>query len=173
MTTDENAQQAAEPHELELHECLDPDRLRNAEGVFRIFHVVVPVDTPRQRLVVPRFWIRSAHKFSSPAIDQAPDWIICRPPDGSWFAWLLVVSVSAEGVEVVSLASTELPHRRGVFGSRLGPQGTNLEDFHFEDLGPGEGCQVVRTHDNHPMYKGQTRDQCTRWLSSHLRTVRV
>jgi hypothetical protein len=171
----ENSGQAApseRPEILAMDQRLDPVRLQNAENVFRIWHVTVPIGTPVERVLVPEFWSRCAQKFISPAIDQPPDWIICRPPDRSWFVWLLVVSVGADGVEVARLAATELPHRRGFVGTH-GPLGTNVEDFHFEDLGPGEGCQVVRTHDKHPMYKGRTRDECMRWLSSHLKTVRT
>jgi hypothetical protein len=169
MTTEN--EQAEARAELATDERLDPARLRPAEHVFRIWSVTVPIGTPLARVLLPEFWSRCTDKFASPAIDQPPDWIICTPPDRSWIAWLVVMSIGAEGVQVAGMAAKELPHL-SAGSQRRWPLGQNVEDFEFKDLGPGEGWCVVRHHDQHVMHNCTRQSQCAPWLTGYLRTVR-
>lgn len=168
----EKREQSDTAGELPLEDRLDPARLLPAEHVFRIWSVTVPVGTPPERVLLPEFWSRCAQKFASPAVDQPPDWIVCRPPDRTWLVWLVVMSVGAEGVEVARLAAAELPHR-GAHAGRRWPLGQNVEDFEFQDLGPGEGWAIVRRHDRQVMHTCRVQGQCPAWLASYLRTVRT
>ncbi|MGH8200322.1 MAG: hypothetical protein ACREVO_08145 [Steroidobacteraceae bacterium] len=165
-------QAEAAPENLPLAHRLDPERLRPAETVRRTWWATVTAGTPPDRLLDGRYWSQCLQMFHSRAADQPPDRIECMPPDRSWFLELMVLSVGGEELEVIKVAGGMLPDRRVSLLSQ-GPRGTNVDDFEFHDLGPGEGWAVVRKHDKQVMHKCRLQSQCAPWLSTYLRTVRT
>ena len=170
MSDQEATEQPLE--ELATHLRLHPDDLVPAELIERRWYAWVPMGTPIERVMDPRYLTRCGEKLrGSHTIERPVDIITFMPTDRRWWLETFLLSIGSEEILVLKMRHGEFPDVRKA-APKQGPLGTNLEDFEIRPLGPHKGHAVVRKHDGHVAYEGRREDQCKVWLTRYLSTVR-
>lgn len=166
------AEDVQQPEELATHLRLGPEDLVPAELVERRWYAWVPIDTPIERVVDPRFLTRCHRQLlGTSTIERPVDIIVVMPRDRRWWLETIVVAVGSEEIQILKMRYGELPDARSAQVKR-GPPGQNLDDYEYRPAGAHKGWEVVRKDTGQVVYQGARLDQCKVWLTGHLQRVR-
>lgn len=139
---------------------LTTDRFKSAEYVRNVFAVTPSGDTPFGDLLKPEYWAHIAAQL------HITDRLEVIPEDGTFFAELIVTSVSRNSASVRVLRKIDLAGSKEVK--------TPASDFDVRHCGIKAKFRITRKSDKAIIKEGfDTYEQANNYLTEYLKTVEL
>lgn len=139
---------------------LAPTRVQLTEHANTNFTVTVEEGTAPDDVLDPAYWAHIAARMSP------YDEIRIRTDDGIWFARALVSSCGRNWARVKLLELHQLT------SADIEMTATDTLETHVVRYrGPLHKFSVIRKSDNAVLKEGMLKDEASRWLAEHLKTV--
>ena len=141
--------------------ALNEGRMNEYSFKHTVYAVDVPVNVSVEDILVPEYWRNVGEKL------KPFDEIKVVAEDGSWYAWLLVLSAARLWAKVALIVHQDLKEARKDMPL------TDDENHEVKWKGPTQKYVVTRKSDGASLKEGfQTQLEGWQWLDGHLKSLR-